>query len=144
MAVCTRCQGFINTTYREYFDPSCINCGCTYPELSTPKNGNKKSKGLRETIRYTGNTASLKEQLGYITYSQHPNRGSVLPKLTVACPMCKKEIEVLSSQADPFISSRDKNPRFINGYKTAKNPITCPEGHRLRLKIDREGMYSWE
>ena len=144
MIVCKRCHGYVDTTHHDLFDPSCVNCGCSYPELGPSANGTSPRKQLKETIRYTGNIPRMKELLAYITYSQHPSRITVSPKLTVQCPMCTEKIEVLTALADPSISHRDKNLTFINGYKTARNPITCPEGHSLKLKIDREGTYSWE
>jgi len=144
MIVCKRCHGYIDTTYHELFDPSCINCGCTYPELGPSANGIRERKRLKETIRYTGNIPHMKELLGYITYSQHPSRVTIYPKLTIECPMCTKKVEVLTALTDPSIAHRDKNTTFVNGYKTARSPVKCPEGHFFKLKIDKEGMYSWE
>ena len=143
MLVCKRCQGFINTTYREYFDPSCINCGCSYPELGASENGTRPRKQLKETIRYTGSIPDRKELLGYITYSQHPNVGHVSPRLVVECPICTEKSEVLSSQADPSSSRQTIDTVFVKGYRTARQPITCPTGHSFRLKINEKGVYSW-
>jgi len=142
MIICKRCNGYINTAYREFFDPSCLNCGCSYPQLGTSEN-NKRQKGLRETIRYTGSILSMKELLGYITYKRHPNKVSAGPKLIVECPMCNGKSEVLSAQADPSTSTQTIYTEWLNGYKTAKLPITCPIGHSFRLKINKEGTYSW-
>ena len=139
MPSCTRCQGYVNTRTYIDFDPSCINCGCTYPELATSKNG--KSKGLKETIRYTGNLPHMKGRLAYIIYAEHPSRGSLYPKLIVECPMCTREAEALTAYTNPSASTH--NGGFVNGYKTAKHSIKCIMGHTFKLKVNIQGVYSW-
>jgi len=141
MIVCKRCRGFINTTYREYFDPSCINCGCTYPELGIAKNGDKGRKSIREVIRYTGNLDHMKGRLTYLIYAEHPNRGSLYPKLIVECPMCTREAEALTAYTNPSASTH--NGGFVNGYKTATHSIKCLMGHTFKLKVNTQGIYSW-
>ena len=145
MLTCNRCSGFIDTTHQELFDPSCINCGCTYPELGPSENRIKKERtGLREAIRYSGSIPDRKDLLGYITYSRHPSKITVSPRLIVECPMCTKKAEVLTTLADPSVSyTRHKLIGFVRGYKTARQSITCPEGHSFRLRINEEGVYSW-
>lgn len=142
LPTCTRCQGFISLRTYVDFDPSCINCGCTYPELRS-SNGTHKGRGLTETIRYTGSIPHMKKLLGSITYSRHPSRGSVYPMLLVVCPTCKNTTEVISSSANPH-SSENATKKSIGGYRVAKESIKCPMGHLFKLKVDREGMYSWE
>ena len=144
MVVCKRCKGYINTTpYEDVCDPYCVNCGCTYPELAASKNGTRKPKGLRETVRYTGDNPHRKKQMGYITFAKHPNRGNLFPMLIVECPMCRKKSKVITASANP-LTYHNENSKFINGYKLAKQHITCPTGHFFKLKVNNEGMYSWE
>jgi hypothetical protein len=131
----------VNTrTYAE-FDPSCINCGCSYPELRFSVNGDGKKKKLKETIRYTGNLDHMKGWLAYLICAEHPNRGSLYPKLIVECPMCTREAEAIAASTNPYASTH--NEVFINGYKTAKHPIKCLMGHTFKLKVNTQGIYSW-
>jgi len=145
--ICKRCHGYVDTSYTGIsdFDPYCINCGCSYPELNTFKQ--QKRKRLRHAIRYTGKTHDMKNLLGYITYVEHPNRGSLYPMLIVECPSCTKKSEVLTPSTNPSTSTQNgynENTEFVDGYKIAKQFIKCPTGHLFRLKVDKKGLYSWE
>jgi len=146
--ICKRCDGYVSTVYKDCsdYDPFCINCGCTYPELNTSMNNTKKQKrkGWRDTIRYTGNTLNMKGQLGYITYTQHPNKGSLYPKLIVECPMCTRETESINASTNPYALYNGVQLEFVNGYRIAKQFIKCPTGHLFRLKVNEQGIYSWE
>jgi len=144
MHVCKRCHGYISTTYRDFSDsdPCCLNCGCSYPELNTSIENAKKRerKGLREAISYTGKSSYRKKQIGYITYAEHPNIGSLYPMLIVECPICTKKSKILTAASNPFTET----VKLTNGYQIAKETVKCPTGHFFRLKVNNKGMYSWE
>ena len=147
MLKCKRCQGYISVSTYEDFDPYCVKCVCSYPDLKKNSlNGTRKQKGLRETIRYTGNSSHMRNLLGYITYLKHPGKGSVYPMLLVECPTCTAKTEVLSSTANPAtrIHGSDDRKFIRNGYRVARTSIKCSTGHIFRLKVDAEGIYSWE
>jgi len=146
MVTCKRCHGYVDTSYTGISDsdPSCINCGCSYPYLKTSVNNTKKRKGLRHAIRYTGKTHNMKNLLGYITYAEHPNRGSLYPMLIVECPSCTEKTKVTTNSTNPYALNNELQPGVVNGYRVAKQFIKCPTGHLFKLKVDREGIYSWE
>ena len=146
MVVCKRCHGYVNMTIETGLgsDPSCVNCGCSYPELNTFRNNTKKRKGLREAIRYTGKSHDRKGILGYITYAQHPNKGSLYPMLIVECPTCTKKTKVITTSTNPYALDTGVPPESVNGYKVANQFIKCPTGHLFRLKVNEQGIFSWE
>jgi len=86
----------------------------------------------------------MKDQLGYITYAEHPNKGSLYPMLIIECPMCTKKTESITNSTNPYALNNERQPGFKDGYKVARQFIKCPTGHLFKLKVSKQGMYSWE
>jgi len=66
------------------------------------------------------------------------------PMLIVECPTCTKKTKVINNLTNPYAFNNGVQPKFVNGYKIAKQFIRCPTGHLYRLKVNEQGMYSWE
>ena len=142
MNTCKRCGGFIQIPIWDNSDPVCINCGREYPGLgaSAPFSKRKNKRGLRETIRYSGQNKLWKENLGYINYIRHPTKRVGFPCLEVECPLCGGIVEANSPSTVPSASMD-----HIYGSSEAKgSPLACPRNHLFQLKVNSEGLYSWE
>jgi len=142
MNTCKRCNGFIQIPIWDNSDPVCINCGREYPELSVsvPLSKRKKGRGIRETIRYSGPNEEWKENLGYIHYRRHLTKKVGYPCLEVECPLCGGIVEADTASTIPSASLD-----HVYGGKEAKGSLlSCPRNHVFQLKVNTEGLYSWE
>lgn len=159
---CPRCNGLI--IFRAYDitdDPTCSACSRLFPHLkpATPEpNGNGKGQGLRDTIRYTGSTESLKGTTCTINYKAHPSPSVAYPLLEVSCPWCVEVTEVRDGIANPAAGRYKSTRRYTarkwanveskqyaeRGVQIGSAYVQCPTGHRFRLKLTSEGEYSWE
>ncbi len=160
---CPRCSGLIILpAHYSDDDPKCSSCARLFPKLapSTPNNNGRVGSrhGLRDTIRYTGSTESLKGITCVIHYKPHPSANVSYPLLEVSCPWCNKIAEVADGLTNPAAAGYREHTRYKSkraglaeargvrrrAAQIGENYVRCPTGHMFRLKISSEGIYSWE
>ena len=120
-----------------------MNCGCEYPEFAQPEEKERKTTGLRTTMRYSGKYEHMKGLVGYITYKAHPSPGVTYPLLEVECPSCGELAISQNAQTNPAAESV-RYKKTAAAIKIASQSIYCQKGHAIRLKVDRMGRYTWD
>jgi len=157
---CPRCTGLIIIpAYYSDDDPKCCTCSRLYPDLKPVMNGARPRRGLRDTIRYSGSEQALKGMTCVIRFKSHPSVSVMHPLLEISCPWCDGIGESKDSTTNPAIAgyrrgvkryaaralAQQEAKRYAEiRARTGDESVSCPSGHRFKLKIDSKGVYSWE